>query len=426
LLLTIVAVPLVLVLLLKMKGYAEHPKALNSTIILAIVLVVVIAPKILFNLGSYGLFADPDCTLYIKDSNLLSLTGHIPPPATNFAEDPYYSAYPAFTLIINAISQVLGVTSTMAMYIVNVIIQLMFWMGTWLLLTKILPQKGAISLSIIIAAFGNVYLYGYLGVPLPQTMGLSILLLMLLFALERATLGNTIVFILLSILGLVHVGVIPVLLAVLALEFGVQHFFRLGANRPLHSSANPFIPFVIYTSYLVFTPALRSFLGYFGDILHFFSVLPQATAVSPGISRSFAFLNATAPAFIIGTNLALLAWFIIRQRQKHSTICSLGAGVALAAILLIGVGTLKQRFDVMEGFGSISRYFALPGYALGAIGTLIVLNVAICPIILDEKQNRAVRAFLVLIIILIAVGGLLDPFAFRPLAWRLGILNTLT
>lgn len=414
---------LVFALLLKRKGRVRYPSVMNSnlvysTFILAIVILLIIAPSILYNLKSYGFFSSPDCYLYLKDSNLMSQIGRIP-PQSNMAEDSYYSVFPVFTLIVNTISQVLGVTSTIAMYVVNVVTQLLFWLCTWILLTRILPIKEIQPVSLVIVAFADVYLYGYLGIPIPQTLGLAILFLLLLFfTLETDSRGSAVTFLLLSILALVHVGVIPFLLAILLFAYFAQYFFHIAQFHRVHLST-VLIPFIIYASYLTFTLALGRVLAYSKEFLDFFTsfrtnLLNGSVSVNPEVSRPFAPLNALAPAFIIGTNLAFLIWCLLEQRRKHGTFGSLSIGISVAALIGIGIGSLRQRFDVMQGGGSVSRYLALPGYALGVIGTLIVLNEAIFPLILNKTQNRALRVILTLILILIVVGGLLEPLAFRP------------
>ncbi|QOR94575.1 hypothetical protein IMZ38_01145 [Thermosphaera chiliense] len=85
--------------------------------------------------------------------------------------------------------------------------------------------------------------------------------------------------------------------------------------------------------------------------------------------------------------------------------------VALTSMVFITLGSLRQRFYVWGiAFFSISRYFNLPGYALATVvATWIVANA------LKHQKQRWLSILLIAVLILSAIGGLLDPLAFRSL-----------
>jgi len=412
---------LVFILLQKSNPHIEYRKALNSRFVALGVLFLIIGPVTFYDLQAYGKFGGPDCLLYIKDSNLITQVGHIP-TIEELAEDSYYLQFPIFTLIVNTISQVLGVPSTMAMYVADVLIQLLFWMSIWILFIKIRLGGENTIVSMIIAAFASPYLYGYLGMPIPQTLGLSVLIMLLWCVLQKVTIGKGkgVIFIMLSLLGLVHVGVIPFFLAALILISIVQSVSHIHTDHRFYSLVTISIPLVTFAAFLAFSYALGRVVDYAKVIVGFLfalqSLLLRGNAnVSQGTVRLFVPLNALASAFIIGVILAILAWYLLERRRKCETINSFYVGFALISFLAIGMGSLRERFDLSEFGGSISRYFALPGYALAVIGTLFALNALILPFILDKSRRLSLRIFLAALIVLIVVGGLLDPLAFPNL-----------
>jgi hypothetical protein len=284
-----------------------------------------------------------------------------------------------------------------------------------------------VSISLIVVAYANVYLYGYFGAALPQTLGISFLLLLLLCSLKTTTTSYVFLFILLSVVGIVHIGVAPFLFVVmlciyLRFAWGKSdaQVETVSPRRISASSVSVVFPVFILAFYVAFTAALNSAASYSKIIAEFIFTLQKkviggTAVVSPGYSRGLlAPLNALAPSFIIGSNLALIGWHVYANIRKQKD--SLGRpyfAISLVSIAAIAIGSLRQRFDVIGGYGSISRYFALPGFALGTIGTLVVLNTAVFPMILDKSSNRAIRVFLLVLLILVIVGGILDPLAFR-------------
>lgn len=81
-------------------------------------------------------------------------------------------------------------------------------------------------------------------------------------------------------------------------------------------------------------------------------------------------------------------------------------------MVAIAAGSLRQRFNVISGYASMGRYFALPGYALAAVGTVIVLNAAVFPLVLDKDRNFLLRACVIVALTLVIIGGFLDPLIF--------------
>lgn len=404
----------------------------NTRLMYIVVFLLIIGPNVLYSLQHYGNFFTPDCTAYIADSNMLSREGHIPQPKF-LAEDMYYAAFPIFTLVLNSLAQISGMSSTMSLYVVNVAIEVLFWLCAWCLLAKIENGHGSmyyVSISLFIVAYANPYLYGYFGVAIPQTLGISILLLLLLCALRTMTTKHVFLYILLSVLGTVHIVVIPFLLVImlytcfsrLAWSSGESNAYAETRfpHRILMNSTSVVFPAIVFASYVAYTAALNSVVGYSGTIASFFNALLQREItgnliVSPGVSRGLlAPLNALATSFIIGANLALIAWYLYASLRKPKRAPNyLYFVISLVSVSAITIGSLNQRFEVIGGTNSISRYFALPGYALATIGALVVMNRTVVPLIADRSSNRIARLVLILILILVVVGGVLDPFAFR-------------
>lgn len=405
----------------------KYPKIANSRLIFVSVFLSIIVPSMVYSFLRYGSFNSPDCYLYITDSDLLTQRAHIPSPL-GLVEDPYYSGFPIFTVILNTISQVSGMSPTLAMYVIDLVTQILFWACVWLLLARVRRKESGEYdnvLSIAVVAFADVYLYGYLGIPIPQTLGISVLFLMLCIF-DIGSVAGWICFVLISILGLVHIGMIPFLLMILIPLF-LLRFFKLETRFRLLSLTREnlatlditklVLPFIIFTSYLLFTPALTSAINYLAEIGRFLASLQyqlfsgQLTATE-GTSRVLAPLNALAPAFILGSNLAFVAWSIINERRTHEPMNSLHVWISIVSMVAIAAGSLRQRFNVISGYASMGRYFALPGYALAAVGTVIVLNAAVFPLVLDKDRNFLLRACVIVALTLVIIGGFLDPLIF--------------
>jgi len=280
-------------------------------------------------------------------------------------------------------------------------------------------------LSMVIVAYANVYLYGYFNAPIPQTLGLSAILL-LLYSLGKFSRETNVLLILFSVLGLIHVMVIPVFILIVFLIWFIQVVsYRVNYEkevnlRTLSNLSRLVFPITIFGIYLVYTVALIPVIGYLERIVWFLSSLFEEFArymptINPGIDRGvLAPLNALAPSFIIGSNLAFILWhFPLNQINSKQETNHWLLSISSLSILFIALGSLRHRFAVVTGWGSIARYFALPGYAFASIGALIVLNRAMIPLILDKSFSPKCKLLLVLALIFISLGGLLDPLTFR-------------
>jgi len=93
---------------------------------------------------------------------------------------------------------------------------------------------------------------------------------------------------------------------------------------------------------------------------------------------------------------------------KHEKSNKWLGSIAAVALTLIFLGTLRQRFAVSGiAYFSISRYFALPGYALATVvASWVIANAFV------RERGKWTSILLFTALVLSALGGLLDPLAF--------------
>lgn len=410
-------------------------------LLFCITIAILVIPWILYAVFSTEGFRGSDIFSYIPDSQKILVYGHIPPynlsniekiqiygylaePTNVLSQCSYYSSFPIFTLLLSSISAVTGLSIMATANLLNILIQLVFWVSSILLIMEL--GKGTLNyryvfLGIIIAAFANPYLYGYFNTPLPQTLGLDILLLLLLILIKKTGVSFSIIYPLLLIVGLVHVTILPLLLIILALySLSTLIFSRHGLitvpKNPIKWKLLPvsLLPTVIFAIYLVFTIAFSVFSGYFENILGFFSSLSKdalagQVAVTSGLSRGVLYpLNALGPALIIGANLCCIILFLqaIKQRKEVNNWLVI---IAFTSLFFIVLGTARGQFASAWGdnFFSISRYFNLPGFALGSV----VAGYVVSKSFVNTQKNWILVALFGLFT-LSAIGGLLDPLVF--------------
>ncbi len=384
-----------------------------------IALVLLILPRITYSALNPENFFSPDIFAYMHDVKETIFQGHIP-ELNIMKENLYYATFPIFTLLISTLTEVSGLPILYSVHILNVVIQALFWFSVCLVLNKVSNSilLRYFPLGIIIAAYANPYLYGYFETVLPQTIGLSIILL-LFFLQIQAGRSTILTFILLTVVGLVHVTTIPVFIFILVNLMLIQLFSKLFSTEHVSPDLNSRVksyalhmPTLIYAFYVFNTIAIIPVVDYLQKIVMFLLTLQEEAlrgeaSLTAGLSRGILYpLNALGPALVIGATIGcvMLQIYAIFKRKEFNS--KLGS-VAITALILIFLGTLRQRFDVWGiAFFSISRYFSLPGYALATVvATWVIANV----LFQERKKWRVVS--LLAIFVLSALGGLLDPLA---------------
>jgi hypothetical protein len=272
-------------------------------------------------------------------------------------------------------------------------------------------------LGFVAATYANPYFYGYFNTPLPQTLALSVLLL-LLFLTKRQT--YSVIHLIVATLALVHVMTIPVLLLILltislgnllsktsvAKQDGRENDFPIGLYSLL-------LPVLLFVAYLISTIAIIPVVHYTQKILLFLSSLQEEAvrtqvAITEGLPRGIlAPLNALGPSIVIGAIL-YYSIFYLRTMLAHGESNKWLGSIAVVALAFIIIGTLRQRFDTWGiAYYSISRYFALPGYALATVvASWIIANV------FAHERGKWTLILLFAGLLSSALGGLLDPLAF--------------
>jgi hypothetical protein len=402
--------------MLNKSKHAKNPvvSKIPEFLYILIMIVLLVTPWIIYTVFNPETFRGVDIYGYMPDSQTILQQGQIPLPGT-LLENSYYATFPVFTLILSFLTAVSGLTALQGVYVLNVLIQALFWLSLWVLVKK---NSGSslhlVLFGIVVAAFANPYLYGYFNTPLPQTMGLCLLLLLFIVGI-RKDIPHSILYIILILASLVHVTTIPLFLMILLFLFVLNFFTKQRSlGLKMQSSLNSLaLPLILFLSYLFYTIALYSVSNYLTKIVGFMSDLTKDAlsgqiSLAEGLSRGPVYpLNALGPALIIGATLAYALLYLSLLRKHKETNNWLGA-IAIASLLLIFLGTLRGQFDVWGvAFFSISRYFNLPGYALATVVTsFVVAN--------SFKYDRRSKWLLVpfVLVILSVIGGLLDPLVF--------------
>jgi hypothetical protein len=385
----------------------------------ALAVISLVLPRVIYAIQNPTVFASPDILSYAKDSDQF-LTGRIPAISSElWNEDRYYAGFPIVAMLLTILRSVTGLDSIVAVHVVNTIVQILFWLAAWLVLTKVLNISAptySVSMAIVIAGFANPYLYGYFDTLLPQNLGLCLILL-LLYTSMKSGIDFGVTFILLSVFSIVHVTTIPVFLTIAVMLRVVNTFQarRLGysSNRSSLAGRWLIVPVLAFVAYLS-GGAIISVNDYGRYIMRFFQqvggqALTGNVDILGGLSRGdLVGINSLAPALIVGSTGALVLFYLYSffKRRDYNTEL---ASIAIVALALMSAAALRQRVDVWSGvgaFGSISRYFGAPGYA---IATLVVCW-QLANILPRSRGNYETVVFYALLF-LTAVGGLLDPLA---------------
>jgi hypothetical protein len=392
---------------------SKDPSASQSHEILyiSIMLLLVVVPWIVFALFNSS-FRSIDIYGYMSDSQKILQQGNIP-QSSLMLENPYYASFPVFTLLVSSLTGISGLTSLQGVYVVNVVIQVLLLLAVWLFIRKNCSgvRFQYIFLGIVAATYANPYLYGYFDTPLPQTMGLCILLLLLIFTSVQNSKRYSVMYLILLPIGLIEITVIPIFLLALILLFIFDTI--LAKQSSVSARARLALPATILMAYLVYTIAIFPVSGYLRKILSFMADLAKdalsgQVPVTQGLSRGALYpLNALGPALVIGATLSYLILYLQAVRNKKESNNWLGT-VAVLALLFIVLGTMRGQFAVWgNAFFSISRYFNLPGYALATVvASWVIANS------FEHEKRKWVLILLLAVVILSAVGGLLDPLVF--------------
>ena len=382
----------------------------------ALAAVCLVLPRVIYAMQNPSTFASTDIFSYMKDSNLF-LTGRLPISSKLWNEDPYYASFPVVAMLITIVRSVTGLDVLITVHVINTVVQALFWLSVWLVMTKVLNVTAPrfLSLAIVLVGFSNPYLYGYFDTLLPQNVGLAVILLLLYTSLKSG-LDFGVTYTLLLVFGLVHVSVIPVFLTIaLMLKFTAYlQTKRVGFANPRPTLTSRLIaPALAFVAYLLLSASASDTLGRYARyvLLFFQQAATQVTmgnaSILAGLPRGdFLGIDALAASLIVGSTLAFAVSYLyalLKRRERNTDL----AGIAIVALALMSAAAFRQRLDVFgAAFFSISRYFATPGYALGAIVACWQLA-----IILSRRRVASEMTMLYGLLALSAIGGLLDPLA---------------
>ena len=322
---------------------------------LGVTLVLLVLPRIVYAALNPQGFRNPDIFAYMSDSQEVLLRGRIP-EADALKQDLYYAPFPAFTLLLSSLTMISGLSTLHSVHVINILIQALFWSSVYLLLNKVCgkvipPQY--VMLGLVAAAYANPYLYGYFNTPLPQTLGLSILLLLLFLRMQRS-INHSIIYMIVITIALVHVTVIPVflliLVALLLSNLLSKTSFVKQANQETNFQGGLYsllLPGLVFMTYLIYTGAIIPVAHWTEKILLFLLALQEAVlrgqvALTEGLPRGVLTpLNALGPSLVIGATLCYFLIFYLRAMLKHEKSNKWLGSIAMVALMLIFLGTLR-------------------------------------------------------------------------------------
>jgi hypothetical protein len=384
---------------------------------LGLMLILLVTPWIAYAVFNPQNFRNPDIYTYMSDSQTILRQGNIPAPSL-MVENQYYVSFPVFTLLLSFISSITNLTSMQGVYVVNILTQVLFWLAVWLLIRKNCSNIGFqyIFLGVVAATYANPYLYGYFNTPLPQTLSLSILLLLLIATSFQNNRSYSIIYLLLLPIGLIHITTIPIFLLtliILLISNAVQSRKPSSAVNIQSGLRRLILPALVFLVYVVYTIAVYPVVDYLQKIGSFMTDLTKdalsgQVAVTQGLNRGILYpLNAFGPALVIGATLSYLLLYL-QATRNHKESNNWLASVAVLSLIFIFLGTLRGQLSVWgTAFFSISRYFNLPGYALATIvASWIIANT------FENQERKWALTLMLAALIMSAVGGLLDPLVF--------------
>ena len=389
----------------------------REILFLGLMLILLVTPWIAYAVLNPQSFRNNDVYTYMSDSQTILRQGNIPAPSL-MVENQYYAAFPVFTLLLSFISSITNLTSMQGVYVVNILTQVLFWLAVWLLIRKNSSNIGFqyIFLGVVAATYANPYLYGYFNTPLPQTLSLSILLLLLIATSFQNTKSYSIIYLFLLPIGLIHITTLPLFLLtliILLISTVLPSRAPTSAVNVQNGLRRLILPAIVFLVYVVYTIAVYPVVDYLQKIGSFMTdlandALSGQVAVTEGLNRGILYpLNALGPALVIGATLSYLLLYL-QATRNHKESNNWLASIAVLSLIFIFIGTLRGQFTVWgDAFFSISRYFNLPGFMLATIITAFVIAN-----LFQQERRKSFLLLLSVLLALSAIGGLLDPLVF--------------
>jgi len=328
--------------------------------------------------------------------------------------DPYYKGFPIYILWGKTLSLVLASDAHSAFVVLHIISSLLIPILILIILRTFDPQLNIKEIFLLLYPLipvTSIYLYSYMMVMIPQSIGVTLLLFLLTLTFKHIKRIEEIsIFSIFALISLVHFGIIPtyilvLLAAVTSLKILQRHLEQMRGKVLL---ILPILVHMIYIAY-VYNPAnLREYIEYYIQLLT--SLLTQpgnvlgtiTTAESTGFARTYPYINALGPALFL--SLILVGMYLtVRKLLRfnaalHSTV--------IVGVLLLALGVSRLYFATWIPSASIARYVNVYGFVL-----ISIFNAYILAQLVDRKF-KYIKVAVVILFALGALGAYLDPFTF--------------
>ncbi|MCI4407794.1 MAG: hypothetical protein JHC26_01790 [Thermofilum sp.] len=225
-------------------------------------------------------------------------------------------------------------------------------------------------------------------------------------------------FVLLSILALVHIGVIPLFIINILLQT-LFKAFKLSNNRDLNRwvkrSTIIIIPAVLHLLYIAYLyggvygwQSLITYLHIYNNILYNTIFRPEKvgtalTTTSGGSPRPYFFVNALAPASFFSLVLVGL-YLIFFRKEKYSPVISAFGTIGM---VLLSIGFARYYITTEVESGSVARYTNVYGFYFLSI---FVAYTIYC--ILRRYRDKKIYYVMFTMFILGVLGSFTDPLTF--------------
>jgi len=403
-----------------------HRKNRKSELVLAISIIMVTLPGLLYKVQYLNSFADADPDAYLHDMRLIVKVGSI--PLEKLDANPYYRAYPIFELLLSLINITTSFDPSYSYMLLNTTSIVLVSIYLLKLFPKSIGCEGN-GLAVLIGALmflGNIYTYGkWWNSFLPAMLG-QVPLIMSLTMMFRSRKTDFLVILLLLSLGLVHSLTLLIYFSILLLYVVYSSYEKRGVSKFSSSSNGSAIrweriimPLVIWLTYLVYSYAMAAIISAAEDlwthIVITLTEVEQGLAIASPTERPFILLNAIGPSLIVGITISYLINALYLRLVKHIETNALLDVISLSSIFLIGISSIFQFLVSSRLYWSGAGFYpSIYGFFLSMMASVAITREKISGI--DARSSRLstrIALFVLLVFIILApIGGLSDPFAF--------------
>ena len=325
--------------------------------------------------------------------------------------DPYYRAYPIYVILNKFVGIVTELDYSLSILLLHISSILMTFLSVILLIKHFGERRACIKHALLYSLIfiDTIYLYSYFNIFIPQSFALWIIGFMML-----ALLNNMLIpFILLSILALVHIGVIPLFIIIILLQT-LFKAFKLSNNSDLNRWVKrstiiiPAVLHLLYIAYLYGGQSLITYLHYYIKILYDTIFRPENVAsvlytTSGGLQRQYFFVNALAPGSFLSLVLVGL-YLVFFRKEKYSPVIS-AFGILGMVLLSIGVARYYNVTEVPSV--SVARYTNVYGFYF-----LSIFAAHTVYYILRRYGDEKIHYAIFIMLVLGVLGSFTDPFTF--------------